>query len=104
VLAIVRTEAGNEGRLMYWPLVSFYEKTTRLTYSTMNARIERLREAKTYKRLLDRRRCIIPVDGFYEFQGDKPPKTPWFFYLRSKEVLLRWLDCGTTGKDLMVIS
>src|SRR4051794_30328279 len=65
VLAIVRTEAGNEGRLMYWPLILLYEKTKRLTYSTMNARIERLREAKTYKRLLDRRRCIIPVDGFY---------------------------------------
>jgi putative SOS response-associated peptidase YedK len=51
----------------------------------MNAGIERLREAKTYKRLLDRRRCIIPVDGFYEFQGEKPPKTPWFFYLQSNE-------------------
>jgi putative SOS response-associated peptidase YedK len=102
-LAIIRTEAGNEGRLMYWPLIPFYEKTTRLTYSTMNARIERLRDAKTYKRLLDRRRCIIPVDGFYEFQGEKPPKTPWFFYLRSKEPL-RSLDCGTLGKNLTVIS
>jgi putative SOS response-associated peptidase YedK len=85
VLAIVRTETGNEGRLMSWPLVPCYEKTTRLTYSTMNARVEGLRQSRTYRRLLDQRRCIIPVDGFYEFQGEKPPKTPWFFYLRSKE-------------------
>ena len=85
-MAIVRTEAGNEGRLMYWPLIPFYEKTTRLTYSTMNARIERLRESQDLSRgYSTQRRCIIPVDGFYEFQGEKPPKTPWFFYLRSKE-------------------
>jgi putative SOS response-associated peptidase YedK len=66
----------------------------------MNAGIERLREAKTYKRLLDRRRCIIPVDGFYEFQGEKPPKTPWFFDPRSR---LRSLDFGTSGKNLTAI-
>jgi putative SOS response-associated peptidase YedK len=85
VLAIVRTQAGNEGRLMFWPLIPYYENTTRLSYSTMNARIERLRKSRTYKNLLDRRRCIIPVDGFYEFQGKRPPKTPWFLYLRSGE-------------------
>jgi putative SOS response-associated peptidase YedK len=103
VLAIVRTEAGNEGRLMYWPLIPFYEKTMRLTYSTMNARIERLREAKTYKRLLDRRRCIIPVDGFYEFQGENRPRRHGFF-ISDPRSLLRWPDFGIAGENLTAVS
>jgi putative SOS response-associated peptidase YedK len=85
ILAIVRADAGNEGRLMYWPLIPSFEKSMALSYSTMNAKIERLRESRVYQRLLDRRRCIIPVEGFYEWQGKRPPKTPWFVYLKSKE-------------------
>ena len=49
VLAIVRGERGNEGRLMYWPLIPSYEKTMKLSYSTMNAKVERLRESRTYQ-------------------------------------------------------
>ena len=63
VLAVVR---GNEGRLMYWPLIPFFEKSMKLSYSTMNAKVERLRESRTYRRLLQNRRCVIPVDGFYD--------------------------------------
>jgi len=59
----------------------------KLSYNTMNAKVERLRERRTWRRLLESRRCIIPVDGFYEFVGDKPPKTPWFVYLKSREPL-----------------
>lgn len=28
---------------------------------------------------------MIPVAGFYEWQGNKPPKTPLFIYLKSRE-------------------
>jgi len=37
------------------------------------------------RRLLEKRRCVIPVDGFYEFVGEKGSKIPWFVYLKSKE-------------------
>ena len=57
---------------MYWPLIPSYEKSMKLSYNTMNAKVERLRERRTWRRLLESRRCIIPVDGFYEFVGDKP--------------------------------
>jgi len=85
ILAILRTDAGNEGRQMYWPLIPSYEKWMKLSYSTTNAKVERLCESNTWRRLLQKRRCIIPVDGFYEFVGEKGSKTPWFVYLKSKE-------------------
>jgi putative SOS response-associated peptidase YedK len=61
VLAIVRGERGNEGRLMYWPLIPSFEKSMKLHYSTMNAKVERLRESRTYRRLLQNRRCVAPA-------------------------------------------
>jgi putative SOS response-associated peptidase YedK len=85
ILAVVRSEDGNEGRLMYWPLIPSFAKEMRLKYSTSNATAERLLESATYKRLLNRRRCLIPVEGFYEWQGVKPPKTPFYIYLKSEE-------------------
>ena len=54
ILTIVRTDAGNEGRLMYWPLIPSFEKDMKLRYSTLNAKTERLRESRTYGRLLPR--------------------------------------------------
>ena len=29
------------------------------------------------------RRCLIPADGFYEWQGAKPPKQPYFIHLKD---------------------
>lgn len=85
ILTVIRSETGNEGRLMYWPLIPSFAKEMRLKYSTSNATAERLLKSATYKRLLNRRRCLIPVEGFYEWQGVKPSKTPFYIYLKSEE-------------------
>ena len=83
LVVVVRSDAGNQGRLMHWPLIPSFAKEMRLKYSTSNATAERLRESPTYKRLLNNHRCLIPISGFYEWQGAKPPKTPFYVYLKS---------------------
>lgn len=85
ILAVVKSDAGNEGRLMYWPLIPSFAKQMKLEYSTANATAERLLQSPVYKRLLSWRRCLIPINGFYEWQGAKPPKTPFYVYLKSGE-------------------
>lgn len=85
LVAVFRSDGGNEGRLMHWPLVPSFSKTDRLEYSTSNATAERLQQSAVYKRLLAKRRCIIPISGFYEWQGAKPPKRPFYIYLKSEE-------------------
>lgn len=40
ILSVIRTEAGNEGRLMYWPLIPSFAEEMRLKYSTSNATAE----------------------------------------------------------------
>ena len=85
ILAVVRSDAGNEGHLMYWPLIPAFAKEMALKYSTSNTTAERLKDSNVYGRLLNSRRCLIPINGFYEWQGTKPPKTPFYIHLKSNE-------------------
>ena len=47
-------------------------------YSTFNARGEALTQSGLWRRLVDTRRCIVVVDGFYEWQRGAAQKTPVF--------------------------
>jgi putative SOS response-associated peptidase YedK len=33
-----------------------------------------------FRKAFERRRCLVPADGFYEWQGAKPPKQPYFIH------------------------
>ena len=59
-IAIVRSERGNDVRSMYWPLIPSFAERMDLPFSTVNARDDRLLETRTYSRLLNKRRCLIP--------------------------------------------
>jgi putative SOS response-associated peptidase YedK len=52
ILAIVKSEQGNQGRLMYWPLIPSFAKQMKLENSTSNATAERLLQSSVYKRLV----------------------------------------------------
>jgi putative SOS response-associated peptidase YedK len=47
----------------------------------INARIESLTEKPTFQRLWPNHRCLVPVDGFYEWRGSGVHKTPFLFAL-----------------------
>jgi putative SOS response-associated peptidase YedK len=80
--------------LVRWGLVPSWAESLSIGDRQINARAERIRTASAYKRAFARRRCIIPADGFYEWQtisGDDRPKKkikqPWFFRRRDGEPL-----------------
>ena len=58
----------------HWGLVPFWAKDTKIGNRMINARAETVAEKSAFKRSLAKRRCIIPADGFYEWQhgpGDR---------------------------------
>jgi putative SOS response-associated peptidase YedK len=70
-----------------WGLVPFWAKDPKVGSRMINARLETL--ASKFKRTFERRRCLIPADGFYEWQEreGKGPKQPFFIHRRDAEVM-----------------
>jgi putative SOS response-associated peptidase YedK len=75
------------------------------TYNTMNARSESIEQAPSYRHRLDRGRCIVIVDGFYEWKKQnvpgQPKKQPYFFtssikppsfYVENSELKVNSID------------
>ena len=75
ILIIVpdRDEEAAGGRVLRparWGLVPHWARDLRGAARTINARAETLLERATYRPLLERRRCLIAADGFYEWRPD----------------------------------
>src|SRR5262249_9171141 len=49
------------------------------------ARAETLTALTSFKLLVDRRRCIIPADGFYEWRKEGSRKVPMWVHLKNRE-------------------
>lgn len=85
-------ESGGRRRLgtFRWGLVPFWAKDLKIGARMFNARAEGLLDSTAFRRAFERRRCIIPADGFYEWaRHERPPergtrvsgkrqKQPWY--------------------------
>ncbi|HWD70762.1 MAG TPA: SOS response-associated peptidase [Solirubrobacteraceae bacterium] len=69
VLSVTTDRAGTpRGERLRWGLVPSWAKDTRTGFKMINARAETLAERPAYRSALERFRCLIPADGFYEWQ------------------------------------
>src|SRR3954468_23684014 len=80
----VVVETGGLRRLdtFHWGLVPFWAKDASTGNKMINSRPESVAEKNAYKHAFKKRRCIIPVDGFYEWKkvpGQKA-KQPFFIH------------------------
>ncbi len=74
---------------MRWGLVPSWADNVKIGDRLINARAESLAEKSAFKTAFRKRRCIIPADGFYEWQrfpGTKQ-KQPMFVHRRDGEPL-----------------
>jgi putative SOS response-associated peptidase YedK len=51
----------------------------------INVRAETAATSPMFRDAMAKRRCLIPADGFYEWQGAKPPKQPYFIHRKDDE-------------------
>ena len=72
-----------------WGLIPSWAKDRSIGDRFINARGETLSTSNAFKRAFERRRCIVPADGFYEWQAIEGQRTkqPWFFRRRDGEPL-----------------
>jgi putative SOS response-associated peptidase YedK len=82
---IVRHKGRNECRLMHWGLIPHWAADPSIGNRMINVRAETLTGLPSFKLLVNRYRCIIPADGFYEWRKEGTRKVPMWFHLKTKE-------------------
>jgi putative SOS response-associated peptidase YedK len=74
--------------LMRWGLIPYFAKSLDdyKGISTINAKAETLTKTPTWRVPLQRRRCLVPADGFYEWQKiDAKTKQPFAFMMADEK-------------------
>lgn len=85
-----RESGEREMVLARWGLVPFFTKDLNDVkgLSTINARAETITKAPTWREPFKKRRCIVPVNSFYEWpKAGKPPKQPYSFELANGNLM-----------------
>jgi putative SOS response-associated peptidase YedK len=87
VLAVRLTKEGQRdlGRLR-WGLVPYWAREGWKGPPMINARAERIDDVPVFREALERRRCLIPADGFYEWRADETGKQPIWVSLPESEL------------------
>jgi putative SOS response-associated peptidase YedK len=84
-IAIVRlTDGKREFALVRWGFLPSWAKDPTTFSLIINARGESVCDKPAFRAAMKRRRCLIPADGFYEWQASgKGPKQPFYIHARS---------------------
>jgi putative SOS response-associated peptidase YedK len=84
-IPIVRlTEGKREFALVRWGFLPSWVKDPNAFALIFNARGESVSDKPAFRAAMKRRRCLIPADGFYEWQASgKGPKQPFYIHAKS---------------------
>jgi putative SOS response-associated peptidase YedK len=87
------SERGSDGqdarrmlRSARWGLIPSWAKDVKIGNRLINARSETVTEKPAFKAAAARRRCLIPADGYYEWEKAEGRKVPYFLH-RDGELL-----------------
>ena len=79
-----------------WGLIPFWAKDPKIGFKLINARAETISEKPAFRQAFEKRRCLIPANGFYEWR--KNDKIPFRIFLKN-EKLFAFAGIWETWKD-----
>jgi len=91
-------EPRREMSLVRWGLIPSWAKDASVAARMINARSETAATKPAFRDALKFRRCLIPADGFYEWQRTEKAKQPYCFEVSEGELFAfaglweRWKD------------
>ncbi|MBM7241805.1 SOS response-associated peptidase [Rhodococcus fascians] len=74
------SDAVRQLRSVRWGLIPSWAKDAKIGSRLINARSETITEKPSFKKAASRRRCIIPADGYYEWEKRDGAKVPYFLH------------------------
>lgn len=85
---------GRDVSMMHWGLIPSWAKDASIGARTVNARCETLSEKPAFRAAFKKRRCLVPISGFYEWKvmegkvGSKKAKQPYYITSSDGEPLV----------------
>lgn len=81
--AVCRVDAGGSRRIseLRWGLVPSWSKDARMGAPLINARAETIREKRAFAEAFRERRCLVPANGWFEWQGPARARQPFHLAL-----------------------
>lgn len=86
-VAVITNETPRGLTFLKWGLIPSWSKDPSAAARMINARSETASEKPSFRTAFRRRRCIIPADGFYEWQQRGTDKIPMFIHLRDRNLM-----------------
>ncbi len=93
-----------------WWLTPYWSKEVSTKYSMFNAKAETLADSRAFREPFARRRCLVPVAGFYEWVRKGSVKEPYYIRARDDAGLLlagiwdRWRGDDRTVDSFAVVT
>jgi putative SOS response-associated peptidase YedK len=86
---IITNEAPDRIQFFSWGLIPFWvkdeAKARKIVFNTFNARAETIFEKPSFKFSINKKRCLVLVDGFFEWHEAKGNKYPYHIRLTDSE-------------------
>jgi putative SOS response-associated peptidase YedK len=116
ILAIVPSDEkmdgnqSNQAVQLYWGLIPGWSKDRKISHRLINARAETIAEKPSFRSAFMKRRCLIPVTGFYEWQQTGQGKQAYLITRPDQDVFAfaglweHWEQGGETVYSCTIIT
>ncbi len=85
-IAAITNEDPKTLTFLKWGLIPSWSKDPKMGSKMINARSESAPEKPAFRAAFKRRRCLIPADGFFEWQKRGSSKVPMFIHMDDYSV------------------
>ena len=102
---VIANESIQSISLFQWGLVPFWTKdesaAERIRTQTLNAKAETIHQKPSFRASIMTKRCLVLVDGFYEWREEGKKKYPYYISLTNKDAFAlagiwdTWLNSRT---------
>ncbi len=87
LVPVITSQSPKGFSFFYWGITPDFGKNKPVAQKLINARAELVNDKISFKSSFEKRRCLIPADGFYEWKKlGKKTKIPYRFTLREDEL------------------
>src|SRR5712671_1021455 len=80
-------DGGRRLEIMRWGLIPYWAKDIKIGFSTINARAEEVDTKPAFREPFRQRRCLVPLDSFYEWKKTPTGKQPYAIALKSGSLM-----------------